>query len=621
MSHRFKSSNQVSQRKKARKDNISANNSCMFMGEADSFISNPLGTYSMYDESSGMELFSSFSVDDPVIQPSCSSCCISAGQQQWDDVLSHCQEMDTETVSFTEDMFTPPNTVPEPNNALNPEEKSETAIQPSNTVDMNSSFRSAPLFVWASKIKSLISMEELIIKEQREMIHQSKTQRKSERFEEKRSQLSSFIDKIESLQKEVENVRDCLFVMFQRHLLAPEEIGSLTELMGLVCKMATELNVYFSEASSLLKGTLLKSERVKSKLVVMPPMIKRSVMKGNTMSFDVHVIHPLSEFKSDKHETVLRADAVIEDQAKKDMPEVVFNGSRPVVSRGKSSVHMSVRCPTGSSKRPVRLLFSEDSNQSMMPVLSDPVIVVTNSAQWHDAEGILLCNDLFGDYSVIPWERFCNTLQWWVIDATKQKLDSAHRALTVTELAYLGVKACATIDSRNGRIHISAVHWHSFWSFFGSCMEKLRHQRNLIPMWQRGLILGFGTKEESHRLLSGRPDGSFVIRFSDTFPGVFAADFMFGGTEHHVLIKDHDASGSKRSVMEFLHAASYLTHVVSIQPSSQLLDQSIPGPLVDKDSILREYFLTRPLKGQTQQEKHTLRAATLATMYEDWDMR
>lgn len=586
----------------------------------------------------------------------------------WDPLLPG-RDIEAETTSLsdiastaaTSDLFTPPMTPPllhvpsQPefppvprggshNNNHNGTVSIVTAMpEPRPTVPFlsPSSASQAMLNVLTSRAQSLAELADAAAGEQRDAAgalaqltrHRRHATTTTTTHEEQCARLEKLVARRGLLLEEGEQVCDAAAALFDTSVLAPTELACWAELGALLRRTLAELAVHNAEAHALIQQQQQQQQKqcgTDSALVLMLPVLKRSVMKGNTMLFTLADVRPLG--CEDKDNTAVSVDAVVEGGAKKDSLDVVFQGTQVrttgAAAGGAGQVVVSVRCPAGSNKRPVRLLFSGAAEGHGRAALSDPVIVVTNSAQWHDAEGILLSRELFGDYAAVTWAHFCNTLQWWMVDATKQRLGDPRRALTAPELAYLGTKAHVTYDTTcpnsNGNSNsnsnsigsVAARNWETFWGFFGACMEKLRHQRNLTPMWQRGLIMGFGTKADAARLLAQQPDGAFVVRFSDTFPGVFAADFVFGGSVHHVLIKDHDASGSKRSVMEFLHDAPYLTQVVTVVPSPLVSDRLVAGPLVSKTAILREFFLTRPLRGQNSAAPQH---GSSAARYEDAD--
>lgn len=73
---------------------------------------------------------------------------------------------------------------------------------------------------------------------------------------------------------------------------------------------------------------------------------------------------------------------------------------------------------------------------------------------------------------------------------------------------------------------VSLGTYDRFWEWFGPGIEKIRHQKNLAPMWVKGFIYGFMAKNDCETLLAKHDEGTFVIRFSDRYAGRFAVAYV-----------------------------------------------------------------------------------------------
>jgi len=78
---------------------------------------------------------------------------------------------------------------------------------------------------------------------------------------------------------------------------------------------------------------------------------------------------------------------------------------------------------------------SEVTIESIIP--SENFIVMTNTKQWSEAQGILLKKDMFKGKLDITRNQFCNCLQRHYIDASKQSPDSPTRTLGRSEFLFL----------------------------------------------------------------------------------------------------------------------------------------------------------------------------------------
>src|SRR5690348_15410974 len=104
---------------------------------------------------------------------------------------------------------------------------------------------------------------------------------------------------------------------------------------------------------------------------------------------------------------------------------------------------------------------------------------------------------------------------------------------------------------------------------FGPLLHKIRHQRYLCPLWTKGFLSGFLTREEvepgTHQsiieltfftVLRNEKIGTFLIRFSETKDS-FAISYQSGGTTgqtkvKHYLMKSDDTHGARKTLADFL---------------------------------------------------------------------
>jgi hypothetical protein len=237
---------------------------------------------------------------------------------------------------------------------------------------------------------------------------------------------------------------------------------------------------------------------------------------------------------------------------------------------------------------------------------SEPVIVKTNENQWQESEGILLKYEAFGNGNEVNWGRFANALQRRYLSATKQDRLNPVRPLTIQDLWYLyHIKFTAntypTIETK-----ISPKQYDNFWAWFGPGLERIRYQRHLCEMWEKGLICGFISRSEAEVILENASPGAFIIRFSEQCPGQFAiayvplednsgAEWTNGSTHgqgrvRHYLMQRDDIFGAKKTLADFLGDAKNLSHLV------QIIDNPTKGRIfqqLDKNSVLLEFYSSK----------------------------
>lgn len=474
--------------------------------------------------------------------------------------------------------------------------------------------------------------------------------------------------------------------LYDEVLLPPLEICYLTALLEALERVLRQLDVYQAELAQRLPGAPPPAAASSSSaaegaqpqpaaLLCTQSSFRRSNMRGQGMQFVVELLSPaagsvsvlgdvridllaysndgytLDSFGPDSkrgNTTISTTSSSFNSSTSSSSSLATPTVPEPYSEFGESnSAYFLFRCPTGSNKRPVGVAFSVPvrvespsghvSEQNLELYYPRPSIIVTNSIQWMDAEGVLLRNEIFGDRTEVSWARLCNALQAWILDATRQPHLNAARILTKKDFSYLRQKAiggnvnenasCGGSNDDDALLLFPAERWDAFWGFFGPCAEKIRHQKSIMPMWCRGLVYGMGAKAECAALLAGHDPGTFMIRFSDTCPGTFAVAFVgtdtgSGPTVHHALIRDTDASGAKRGVLEFIHDVAEVRQILVVQRDWEGNDVTPKSMrLVPKEAVLQEFFTYKPPKPTPGYEEVSIppRAFGVSKPYERMD--
>merc|ERR1711879_687002 len=66
----------------------------------------------------------------------------------------------------------------------------------------------------------------------------------------------------------------------------------------------------------------------------------------------------------------------------------------------------------------------------------------------------------------------------------------------------------------------------TFWTWLGPVACALRFKRHINTLWFHGLIYGLISKRDCEILLGQQRVGTFVIRFSESYPGFFAVSYV-----------------------------------------------------------------------------------------------
>ena len=94
------------------------------------------------------------------------------------------------------------------------------------------------------------------------------------------------------------------------------------------------------------------------------------------------------------------------------------------------------------------------------------------------------------------------------------------------------------------------------------------------------------TKGETNAALVGQPEGTFLIRFSETYPGLFAVGYVSDDPSEkvkHYLVKPED-TGSQKTLPDFLREKPQFQHLYQLDPNTNQLCR------YPKDSILQSFL-------------------------------
>ncbi|EMP40504.1 Signal transducer and activator of transcription 5B [Chelonia mydas] len=111
------------------------------------------------------------------------------------------------------------------------------------------------------------------------------------------------------------------------------------------------------------------------------------------------------------------------------------------------------------------------------------------------------------------------------------------RGLTKENLLFLAQKLFSSSSGQLEEYSAMSVSWsqfnrenlpgrnYTFWQWFDGVMEVLK--KHLKPHWNDGAILAFVNKQQAHDLLINKPDGTFLLRFSDSEIGGITIAWKF----------------------------------------------------------------------------------------------
>ncbi|MEJ1285421.1 signal transducer and activator of transcription 5A [Cricetulus griseus] len=231
--------------------------------------------------------------------------------------------------------------------------------------------------------------------------------------------------------------------------------------------------------------------------------------------------------------------------------------------------------------------FSVGSNELVFQVktLSLPVVVIVHGSQDHNATATVLWDNAFAELGRVPfavpdkvlWPQLCEALNM----KFKAEVQS-NRGLTKENLVFLAQKLFNSSSSHLEDYNSMSVSWsqfnrenlpgwnYTFWQWFDGVMEVLKKHHK--PHWNDGAILGFVNKQQAHDLLINKPDGTFLLRFSDSEIGGITIAWKFDSPDRNLwnLKPFTTRDFSIRSLADRLGDLSYLIYVFPDRPKDEV---------------------------------------------------
>nr|XP_048685932.1 signal transducer and activator of transcription 5B isoform X2 [Caretta caretta] len=180
----------------------------------------------------------------------------------------------------------------------------------------------------------------------------------------------------------------------------------------------------------------------------------------------------------------------------------------------------------------------------------------------------------------VLWPQLCEALNM----KFKAEVQSS-RGLTKENLLFLAQKLFNSSSGQLEEYSAMSVSWsqfnrenlpgrnYTFWQWFDGVMEVLK--KHLKPHWNDGAILGFVNKQQAHDLLINKPDGTFLLRFSDSEIGGITIAWKFDSPERMFwnLMPFTTRDFSIRSLADRLGDLNYLIYVFPDRPKDEVFSK------------------------------------------------
>ncbi|RVE70491.1 hypothetical protein OJAV_G00065020 [Oryzias javanicus] len=196
------------------------------------------------------------------------------------------------------------------------------------------------------------------------------------------------------------------------------------------------------------------------------------------------------------------------------------------------------------------ILFNGCSTPYMIQMISLPVVITVHGSQDSNALATILWDCAFARPDRVPfavpdsvsWREMCKTLNYKFTSEVKTShfLDKFNQHFLAQKIF--------DKPEFNGDFSDMMVSWSqfnkealpgrafTFWQWFEGVTELTK--RHLNDYWSDGLIFGFIGKHHLHMILNDRPNGTFLLRFSDSEIGGITIAYVSGDEASGQIIQN-----------------------------------------------------------------------------------
>ncbi|XP_054253122.1 signal transducer and activator of transcription 6 [Indicator indicator] len=376
-----------------------------------------------------------------------------------------------------------------------------------------------------------------------------------------------FEENLAPLQKRCESLVEVYFQLHQQVMAASAELGP--ELLPRLLERFDEV------LSSLVKSSFLVEKQ--------PPQVLKTQTKFQA---SVRFLLGPQLLKASAKPYLVRAEMVTEKQAR----ELALSTSSSVLSESTGEIMHNVvaletnptsgtccanfknvllkkikRCERKGSESVTEekcaVLFSTSlalspANLSVhLQTLSLPIVVIVHGNQDNNAKATVLWDNAFSEIDRVPfvvaervpWEKMCDTLNLKFMAEVQTT-----KGLLKEHYFFLAQKIFNDHNASFEDFQSRSVSWaqfnkeilpgrgFTFWQWFDGVLDLTK--RCLKNYWSDRLIIGFISKQYVCKLLSTQPQGTFLLRFSDS---------ELGGVTIAHLIRGQDGSSQVENIQPF----------------------------------------------------------------------
>ncbi|XP_020503925.1 signal transducer and activator of transcription 6 isoform X1 [Labrus bergylta] len=233
-------------------------------------------------------------------------------------------------------------------------------------------------------------------------------------------------------------------------------------------------------------------------------------------------------------------------------------------------------------------------------MISLPVVVIVHGSQDNNALATIIWDCAFSEADRVPfivpervpWRMMCNTLN----SKFTSEVQTQHNLDDYNQL-FLAQKIFDKPDFADDFSNM-LVSWaqfnkevlpgrpFTFWQWFEGVMELTK--KHLKTYWSEGLIFGFIGKQHLHLILKDRPNGTFLLRFSDSEIGGITIAYVSASENGGQKIQNIQPFTRRdleiRSLGDRIRDIGHITHLYPEYPKHEVFKKFYSEPQASPSS-------------------------------------
>uniref|UniRef100_A0A674CDX5 Signal transducer and activator of transcription n=1 Tax=Salmo trutta TaxID=8032 RepID=A0A674CDX5_SALTR len=229
-------------------------------------------------------------------------------------------------------------------------------------------------------------------------------------------------------------------------------------------------------------------------------------------------------------------------------------------------------------------------------MISVPVVVIVHGSQDNNALATIIWDCAFSEPERIPflvpervpWKQMCRTLNSKFMSevGTQRCLDNYNQHFLAQKIFdkpdIAGDYSNMLVSWAQFNKEVLPGRPFTFWQWFDGVIELTK--KHLKSYWSDGLIFGFIGKQHLHLILKDRPNGTFLLRFSDSEIGgitiAYVAPSENGGQKIQNIQPSTKRDLEIRSLGDRIQDIDFITHVYPDLPKNDVFRKYYTGKIL-----------------------------------------